>query len=163
MAQEGNFNPAVNLHQVAALVQSRCEILSDLPERVDFIDKLPDYEPELYIHKKSKTNLENSLETLTVLLPVLQAQDDWSNEALYEKLVAVAAERGVKNSVILWPLRVAVSGKASTPAAQPSCARCSEKRNRSGESKLALRFCANNSENTVKTPPGHPDGVFDFR
>ena len=97
------------------LVQSRCEILSDLPERVDFIDKLPDYEPELYIHKKSKTNLENSLETLTVLLPVLQAQDDWSNEALYETLVAVAAERGVKNSIILWPLRVAVSGKASTP------------------------------------------------
>ena len=108
-------NPAVNLHQVAALVQSRCEILSDLPERVDFIDKLPDYESELYIHKKSKTNLENSLETLTVLLPVLQAQDDWSNEALYETLVAVAAERGVKNSIILWPLRVAVSGKASTP------------------------------------------------
>ena len=108
-------NPAVNLHQVAALVQSRCEILSDLPERVDFIDKLPDYEPELYIHKKSKTNLENSPETLTVLLPVLQAQDDWSNEALYEKLVAVAAERGVKNSIILWPLRVAVSGKASAP------------------------------------------------
>ena len=50
-----------------------------------------------------------------MLLPVLQAQDDWSNEALYETLVAVAAERGVKNSVILWPLRVAVSGKASTP------------------------------------------------
>ena len=50
-----------------------------------------------------------------MLLPVLQAQDDWSNEALYETLVAVAAERGVKNSIILWPLRVAVSGKASTP------------------------------------------------
>lgn len=94
MAQKAISNPAVNLRQVAALVQSRCEILSDLPERVDFIDKLPDYEPELYIHKKSKTNLENSLETLTVLLPVLQAQDDWSNEALYETLVAVAAERG---------------------------------------------------------------------
>ena len=51
-------------------MQSRCEILSDLPERVDFIDTLPDYEPELYIHKKSKTNLENSLETLEVLLPI---------------------------------------------------------------------------------------------
>ncbi len=108
-------NPAIDLRKVAALVQSRCEILSDLPERVDFIDTLPEYEPELYIHKKSKTNLENSLETLEVLLPILQAQEDWSNEALYEKLVAVAAERGVKNSVILWPLRVAVSGKASTP------------------------------------------------
>ena len=108
-------NPAIDLRKVAALVQSRCEILSDLPERVDFIDTLPDYEPELYIHKKSKTNLENSLETLEVLLPILQAQEDWSNEALYEKLVALATDRGVKNSVILWPLRVAVSGKASTP------------------------------------------------
>ena len=108
-------NPAIDLRKVAALVQSRCEILSDLPERVDFIDTLPDYEPELYIHKKSKTNLENSLETLEVLLPILQAQEDWSNEALYEKLVAIATDRGVKNSVILWPLRVAVSGKASTP------------------------------------------------
>ena len=108
-------NPAIDLRKVAALVQSRCEILSDLPERVDIIDKLPEYEPELYIHKKSKTNLENSLETLEVLLPILQAQEDWSNEALYEKLVAIATDRGVKNSVILWPLRVAVSGKASTP------------------------------------------------
>ena len=65
MAQKGNFQSRQSICvKVAALVQSRCEILSDLPERVDFIDKLPDYEPELYIHKKSKTNLENSLETL---------------------------------------------------------------------------------------------------
>ena len=93
----------------------RCEILSDLPERVDFLDKLPEYETELYVHKKSKTNLENSLETLNALVPVLEAQADWSNEGLYARLVALAEERGVKNSVILWPLRVALSGKASTP------------------------------------------------
>ena len=72
-------------------------------------------ETELYVHKKSKTNLENSLETLNALVPVLEAQADWSNEGLYARLVALAEERGVKNSVILWPLRVALSGKASTP------------------------------------------------
>ena len=108
-------SPAIDLRKVAALVQSRCEILSDLPERVDFLDRLPEYETELYVHKKSKTNLENSLDTLRALLPVLEAQEDWSNEGLYERLVALAAEKEVKNSVILWPLRVALSGKASTP------------------------------------------------
>ena len=108
-------SPAIDLRKVAALVQSRCEILSDLPERVDFLDKLPEYETELYVHKKSKTNLENSLETLKALLPVLEAQEDWSNEGLYERLVALATEKEVKNSIILWPLRVALSGKASTP------------------------------------------------
>lgn len=108
-------NPAVDLHSVAALVQSRCEVLSDLPERVDFIDSLPQYSTELYVHKKSKTNLESSLETLNALLPVLREQETWTNEALYARLVELAAAREVKNSVILWPLRVALSGKPSTP------------------------------------------------
>ena len=100
---------------MAALVQSRCEILSDLPERVDFLDKLPEYSTELYVHKKSKTNLENALASLKAVLPVLESLDTWTNESLYEALVALAAEQGVKNSIVLWPLRVAVSGKASTP------------------------------------------------
>jgi len=106
---------SIDLKFVAALVQSRCEILSDLPDRVDFLDQLPEYDTELYVHKKSKTNLENSLASLRSVLPVLENLDTWTNEALYEALVALAAEQGVKNSIVLWPLRVAVSGKASTP------------------------------------------------
>ena len=108
-------NPAIDLRAVAALVQSRCEVLSDLPERVDFLDKLPEYDTALYVHKKSKTNVENSLTSLQAVLPVLEQLDCWTNESLYEALVALAAEQGVKNSIILWPLRLAVSGKASTP------------------------------------------------
>ena len=108
-------DPSIDLRKVAALVQSRCEILSDLPARVDFIDRLPEYDPALYVHKKSKTTLENSLDSLQAALPVLQKLDNWTNEGLYEALVALAGEKGVKNSVILWPLRVAVSGKESTP------------------------------------------------
>lgn len=107
--------PNIDLKAVAALVQSRCEVLSDLPDRVDFLDKLPTYNTELYVHKKSKTNTENSLVSLKAVLPVLEKLDTWSNESLYDALVALAAEMEVKNSIILWPLRVAVSGKASTP------------------------------------------------
>ena len=108
-------NPAIDLHAVAALVHSRCEVLSDLAGRVDFLDKLPDYDTALYVHKKSKTTLENSLESLKCSLDVLQSLDTWTNESLYDALVALAAEKGVKNAIVLWPLRVAVSGKASTP------------------------------------------------
>ncbi len=108
-------NPAIDLHAVAALVQPRCEILTDLPERVDFLDKLPDYDTAMYVHKKSKTTLENSLTSLQAALPVLEALTDWTNGALFEALSGLAAKLEVKNSVILWPVRVAVSGKQSTP------------------------------------------------
>ena len=108
-------NPDVDLKAVAALVQPRCEVLSDIPERVDFLDHLPEYDTALYVHKKSKTNLENSLTSLQAVLPVLEALEQWDNDSLYAALVELAAKLGVKNSIILWPLRVAVSGKASTP------------------------------------------------
>lgn len=108
-------NPAIDLRAVAALVQPRCEILTDLAERVDFLDKLPDYDSELYVHKKSKTNRDNALTALRAVLPALEPLPDWRNAALYEALTELAVRLGVKNSVVLWPVRVAVSGKASTP------------------------------------------------
>ena len=105
----------IDLRALAALLQPRCEILSDLPEKVDFIDTLPDYDLQMFVHKKSKSNLETSLAALQAALPVLEAQADWSNGALYDALLTVVAQLGVKNSVVLWPVRVAVSGKQSTP------------------------------------------------
>jgi len=107
--------PAIDLRKVAALVQPRCEVLTDLAERVDFLDRLPEYGCELFVHKKSKATCENALVSLRAALPLLERQDDWSNAALYETLVALAEQLGVKNAVVLWPVRVAVSGKASTP------------------------------------------------
>jgi len=105
----------IDLKAVAALVQSRCEILSDLPEKVDFMEALPEYDTALYTHKKSKSNEETSLKVLQAALPVLEAQETWTNEALYETLLQLVGQLEVKNSVVLWPIRVAVSGKQSTP------------------------------------------------
>lgn len=105
----------VDLHAVAALVQPRCEVLSDLPEKVDFLEALPSYDLELYTHKKSKSNAETSLQALQAALPVLEQLEDFSNESLYNTLLTVVQQLGVKNSVVLWPIRVAVSGKQSTP------------------------------------------------
>lgn len=107
----------VDLNEIAELLQARTELFTDIPESVDFIDTLPDYDIALYTHKKMKTNPENSLESLKAVLPVLEAIDekDWAIDNIHEKLFELIAQKEVKNGIILWPLRVAVSGKAFTP------------------------------------------------
>ena len=105
----------IDLNEVAALLQARTEVFTDIPEMVDFFDKLPAYGNDLYTHKKMKTNPENSLESLKAVLPVLESLEDWSMDGVHEALFSLIGELGVKNGIILWPLRVALSGKPSTP------------------------------------------------
>lgn len=105
----------IDLNEVAALLQARTEVFTDIPEMVDFFDELPAYGNDLYTHKKMKTNPENSLESLKAVLPVLEALEDWSMDGVHEALFSLIGELGVKNGIILWPLRVALSGKPSTP------------------------------------------------
>ena len=108
-------NPEIDLKAVSELLQPRCERLSDIPEQVDFFDKLPEYDRELYTHKKMKTNPENSLEALKEVLPVLEGIDDWTKENIHDRLIELVQKLELKNGRILWPVRVAVSGKAFTP------------------------------------------------
>ena len=107
----------VDLMEIAALLQARTELFTEIPESVDFIDSLPDYDIALYTHKKMKTNPENSLDSLKAVLPVLEAieEKEWTIENIHDKLFELIAQKEVKNGIILWPLRVAVSGKAFTP------------------------------------------------
>lgn len=108
-------NPEIDLKAVSELLQPRCERLSDIPEQVDFFDKLPEYDRELYTHKKMKTNPENSLEALKEVLSVLEGIDDWTKENIHDRLIELVQKLELKNGRILWPVRVAVSGKAFTP------------------------------------------------
>ena len=70
----------------------------------------------MYVHKKMKTTKESAREVLTELLPILEAQEDYSNDALYAALLSYVAQKGCKNGYVLWPVRTAVSGKQTTPA-----------------------------------------------
>ncbi len=105
----------MDLKKVAALVKTRIEIFPDIKEQIDFLEELPEYDTAMYTHKKMKTNEETSLEVLRDILPVLEAQEDYSNDALYAVLSAYVADKGYKNGYVLWPIRTAVSGKQSTP------------------------------------------------
>jgi glutamyl-tRNA synthetase len=108
-------NPAIDLALVAPLVQTRLTTLTEIPPMVDFFDALPEYSNELYVHKKMKTNEENSLEALHLVVPAFEALTDWSFDAIHACLIKLAEDNGLKNGRIMWPVRVAVSGKQTTP------------------------------------------------
>lgn len=106
----------VDYKKVAEMVKTRIEVFPEIPALIDFFEAVPEYDIAMYTHKKMKTNAETSLAVLKEILPVLEAQDDYSNDALYARLVEFVKEKGYKNGYVMWPIRTAVSGKQMTPA-----------------------------------------------
>ena len=104
-----------DLKKIAALVQSRIEVFTDIKDHIDFFEELPEYDTAMYTHKKMKTNEETSLEVLKDMIPLLTAQEDFSNDALFALLKGYVEEKGVKVGYVMWPVRTAVSGKQNTP------------------------------------------------
>lgn len=105
----------VDLSNISALLQNRTEVFTDIPEQVDFIDEMPNYDLALYENKKMKTNCDTALDALTRSLPVMEAIEDWRFDVLHDALFKLIADMGVKNGYVLWPVRVAISGKQFTP------------------------------------------------
>ncbi|HOJ09362.1 MAG TPA: glutamate--tRNA ligase [Clostridiales bacterium] len=101
--------------KVSALLQARTDVLNSIPENIDFLNQLPDYDVSIYTHKKSKTNETNSLESLKAALPVLQQLEKWDNDSIYQALMSLSEKLEIKNSQMLWPVRIAISGKSVTP------------------------------------------------
>ena len=91
-------------------------MLPDIEGHIDFFEEMPAYDCSLYVHKKMKTNEENSLELLKEVKPILEGLSDFSNDGLFGALKAYADEKGYKTGYMMWPLRIAVSGRAMTPA-----------------------------------------------
>ena len=106
----------LDFHKIAAMVKTRIEVFPDIKDQVDFFEQVPEYETSMYVHKKMKTNEETSLQVLREVQPLLEAQEDFSNDALFEMLSAYAKEHGYKVGYVMWPIRTALSGKQMTPA-----------------------------------------------
>ena len=105
----------ISVDDIAALLQARCEKLTDIPEKVDFFQALPEYDAELFTNKKSKTNAEVSKAMLEAAIPMLRQLPDWTQDAIHDGLVELAAKLEVKNATLMWPVRIAAAGKAVTP------------------------------------------------
>lgn len=105
----------LDMMKISELLQTRTEVLTDIPEKLPFFKELPDYDIDLYTHKKMKTNAENSLVTLEKVLPVLEGLEDWTFESIHDAIFNLIAEMEVKNGVVLWPIRTALSGLPASP------------------------------------------------
>mgnify|MGYP005928389139 FL=1 len=106
----------LDLKKIASMVKTRIEVFPDIAGHIDFFEELPEYDAAMYTHKKMKTNSETSLKVLTDVLPILEAQEDFTNDGLYEAISKYVADTGVKTGFVMWPIRTAVSGKQMTPA-----------------------------------------------
>ncbi len=101
--------------KLAAMAKTRIETFPDIYDLLDFFEKVPEYDSDMYIHKKMKTTKESSVEVLKELLPIFEDLNDYSNDALYKVLTDYVKEKGCKNGYAMWPVRTAVSGKQMTP------------------------------------------------
>ena len=108
-------NPAIDAAAIAALLQQRTEVLTDIPEKLDFFDALPEYDTELFVHKKSKSDKDSSREMLGRVIPLFEALESWDDDSILNAMVKLAEELEVKNAKVMWPVRIAAAGKAVTP------------------------------------------------
>lgn len=107
----------IDIDVLVKTLQPRTELLTDIPEKVDFIDELREYDNELFFNKKMKTNAETALPALQAVLPVLEgiSEENWNEENIHAAVFAEIEKLGVKNGWVLLPMRAALSGKAMTP------------------------------------------------
>ena len=108
-------NPAYDAAAIAALLQQRTEVLTEIPEKLDFFDELPAYGTELFVHKKSKSDEQSSREMLEKVIPLFEALPAWDDESILSVMTGLAETLGVKNAKVMWPVRIAAAGKAVTP------------------------------------------------
>ena len=101
--------------KVAAILKQRTTKLTDIPEKIDFFKQLPTYDKELFVNKKSKTNLENAPVMLKAVYDELTALPAWESDAIHDALIGLAQKLEVKNGTVMWPARIAVAGKTVTP------------------------------------------------
>jgi glutamyl-tRNA synthetase len=104
-----------DVEKISELLQVRTEKLTDIPDMVGFLVEVPDYDVEMYRHKKSKCDPEISLTILKETRPVLRDLAIWDNQNLYLALKDFASEHAYKIGTVMWPIRTALSGVLTTP------------------------------------------------
>lgn len=112
---EGSLKRKVDIQALCRVLQPRLETFGDIPNQIDFLDEVPNYDNELYVNKKMKTDEAVAKTALELSLKRLESVSEWNNDNLFTELKALAEESGMKNGQIMYPVRIALSGKAATP------------------------------------------------
>lgn len=99
----------------AEILQKRVVKLTEIPDMIDFFENIPEYDKELFVNKKSKTNLENAPVVLQEAYERLKAMPQWNHDSIHDCLINMAQEKELKNGTVMWPVRIAAAGKTVTP------------------------------------------------
>ncbi|MDD3212922.1 MAG: glutamate--tRNA ligase [Eubacteriales bacterium] len=105
----------IDYRRLAELMQGRTEVFNRVPEMVRFLAELPEYDAEIYTHKKMKTDPAISLKALKLARPALAELEDFTEEPLKECLMTLAQQNELKTGQLMWPVRIAISGQQNTP------------------------------------------------
>ncbi len=113
--REGVGDVETDTRLIAKCLHQRTEVLGEIPPQLEFISTCDDYSTELFVNKKSKSTLESSKQMLEQVIPALEALPDWSQEAIHDCLIGLAEKLEVKTGLLMWPVRIAASGRTVTP------------------------------------------------
>ena len=112
---ELNENLAQKKVYLASLLKSRVTKLSEIPAMIKFLMEMPPFDAELFINKRNKVTVANSIEIISPAIGILKNVDAWTFDNLNEKISAYIESSGLKTGTIMWPLRIALSGQKVTP------------------------------------------------
>lgn len=103
-------------HEILAdILQPRVEYFAQIPDMVSFLRETDAYGAELFTNKKSKTNPEVAKSVLELVIPELESLPDWNRDAIHDTLIGLAEKNGMKNGTLMYPVRIAMSGRSVTP------------------------------------------------
>ena len=100
---------------IASLLKSRIEIMSEIPEKIDFLEEYGEFDVQMFYHKKMKTDVELAKVVLPMVYETLEGLDKFDHDSIHDALIALATEKQLKNGQVLWTARVALTGKDVTP------------------------------------------------
>ncbi len=101
--------------ELAALMQTRVDVLSDIGEKLAFLNEFGEYDLNMYVHQKMKVDFSVAKQAVKVAIWALETFDDWTDEGIKECIRQAAESAGMKAGQVMFSMRVALTGAPVTP------------------------------------------------
>ena len=112
---EGAVGEGYDVREIARLMQTRADVLGEIPEKISFLCSFGEYDLAMYEHKKMKVDLDVAKRAVKVSIAALEGLSEWDEESIKAAVQAAAEEAGMKSGQVMFSMRVALTGQPSTP------------------------------------------------
>lgn len=113
--EKGIGDNKFDVKEIADLMQTRVDVLSEIPEKIAFLQNFGDYDLNMYVHQKMKVNVEVAKTAVKVAIDALEGFDDWSIDGIKDAIKSYCEEVGFKSGQVMFCMRVALTGEPITP------------------------------------------------